>query len=727
MIYSEREIRQLFENYSDYSFVRDLIFTTKHSSAITLYSKLYSDLEEFPLLVLNPGISRDILLSIDFTECQILEICTIARTTRNLELIEFFTNLNDPMICCAVALNPKTPINILEQLIDDEKIRAAVASNISIPAEMLTKLAHNEDLKVRIAIAFNPSTPINVLKEFTRDEEIYVRAIIAINISAPNDLLNDLSQDKNVWVREMVARNISTPKEVLEKLAHDEDEIVREKVARNPSTPVYLLQKLLSDKAENVLEMLADNVSTPTELLKIFGIDKKISVRKHVASNPSTPGEVLKKLADDEVDKIREIVALNPSTPGEVLEKLAEDEEIRELVVSNRAIPVEVLRKLTAEDEEIMGIDVINNNLGSKLYFEFDDKNLGLQYIQKAAEIGQPNALASLIWINIVDDDIEIAVSNFERYGLKPNEWIKNEETRLSKFDSIDKDDIDSHIEDLRNQTSNLLSNAALAYYADNQKNKAKGLWEESNKINKNLETMLFKTLLINENGPNSDLDEITNMLNRDDLFEMISEWGSSLEKSSITGTFSAILSQLLPRLGDLVPKYEEAIIPEHDLDLFEENLKKVFPKYLEVRKGESDHRWDFLYLGSCELHCVIDPDKGNVLFVTVVLSDIEESDITELNSYLNEEESYENWFAREQENGLTQIIYGRIVPIENLLEIEDIETEFSIAASYSNNFLTVNLKNTFGGTMSSISNIPWHNYFKHTLGEDFLKELGIR
>ena len=727
MIYSEREIRQLFENYSDYSFVRDLIFTTKHSSAITLYSKLYSDLEEFPLLVLNPGISRDILLSIDFTECQILEICTIARTTRNLELIEFFTNLNDPMICCAVALNPKTPINILEQLIDDEKIRAAVASNISIPAEMLTKLAHNEDLKVRIAIAFNPSTPINVLKEFTRDEEIYVRAIIAINISAPNDLLNDLSQDKNVWVREMVARNISTPKEVLEKLAHDEDEIVREKVARNPSTPVYLLQKLLSDKAENVLEMLADNVSTPTELLKIFGIDKKISVRKHVASNPSTPGEVLKKLADDEVDKIREIVALNPSTPGEVLEKLAEDEEIRELVVSNRAIPVEVLRKLTAEDEEIMGIDVINNNLGSKLYFEFDDKNLGLQYIQKAAEIGQPNALASLIWINIVDDDIEIAVSNFERYGLKPNEWIKNEETRLSKFDSIDKDDIDSHIEDLRNQTSNLLSNAALAYYADNQKNKAKGLWEESNKINKNLETMLFKTLLINENGPNSDLDEITNLLNRDDLFEMISEWGSSLEKSSITGTFSAILSQLLPRLGDLVPKYEEAIIPEHDLDLFEENLKKVFPKYLEVRKGESDHRWDFLYLGSCELHCVIDPDKGNVLFVTVVLSDIEESDITELNSYLNEEESYENWFAREQENGLTQIIYGRIVPIENLLEIEDIETEFSIAASYSNNFLTVNLKNTFGGTMSSISNIPWHNYFKHTLGEDFLKELGIR
>jgi hypothetical protein len=168
-------------------------------------------------------------------------------------------------------------------------------------------------------------------------------------------------------------------------------------------------------------------------------------------------------------------------------------------------------------------------------------------------------------------------------------------------------------------------------------------------------------------------------------------------------------------------------ITPEHDLDLFEENLKKVFPKYLEVRKGESDHRWDFLYLGSCELHCVIDPDKGNVLFVTVVLSNIEESDITEIQTYLNEEESYETWFAREQENGLTQIIYGRIVPLENLLEIEDIETELSIAASYSNNFLTLNLQNTFGGTTSSISEIPWHKYFKHIFGEDFLNELGIK
>ena len=728
MNYSEAEIRRLFENYTNESFVRDLIYTTHQSSIFKVDSKLYSDRDEYPLLVLNPGISRDIILSIDFTECQILEICAVARTVRNLEFIEFFMNFKDPMIRFAVALNPKTPIKILTQLADDEKIRPAVASNISIPAEMLEKLAHDEKLEVRIAVAFNPSTPINVLKEFTRDEEKVLRAITSINISASNDLLVALSKDKEVWVREMVARNISTPIEVFEKLAKDEDEIVREKVANNISTPVYLLEKLASDKSEYVPEMLGENVSTPTELLKVLGKDKKVSVRMRVALNPSAPGEVLEKLAEDEDEEIRQIVALNPSTPGEVLEKLAEDEELKELVVSNRATPVEVLRRLSegsADEEERRGIDQSNHNLGHKLFYEFNNRNLGIEYIQKAAKNGEPKALYSLIWINIIDDDIKLAISNFEKYVIKSDDWIKNEESRVSKMDSVDKDDIPSYIEHYRSTTVN--SNAALAYYADNQKSKAKELWEESNKISKNLETMVFKTLLINENDSNSDLDELTNMLNKDDLFEMISEWGSSLEKSSITGTLSTILSQILPRLGALVPKYEEAIIPEHDLDLFEENLKKVFPKYLEVRKGESDHRWDFLYLGSCELYCLIEPDKGNVLFVTVVLSNIEESDITEINTYLNENESYETWFAREQENGLTQIIYGRIVPLDNLLEIEDIETELSIAASYSNNFLTLNLQNTFGGTTSSISEIPWHKYFKHIFGEDFLNELGIK
>ena len=727
MTYSEAEIRRFFENYSNEAFVRDLIYTTHQSSFFKVDSQLYSERDEYPLLVLNPGISRDIILSIDYTECQILEICAIARTVRNLEFIEFFMNFKDPMIRFAVALNPNTPIDNLTQLANDEKIRVAVASNISIPAEMIEKLAHDENLAVQIAVAFNPSTPINVLNEFARDEEKVLRAMTSLNVSASNDLLNDLSKDKEVWVREMVARNISTPIDVFERLAEDEDDIVREKVANNISTPVYLLEKLATDKSEYALEMLGGNASTPTELLKVLGKDKKVSIRMRVALNPSAPGEVLEKLAHDEDEEIRQLVALNPSTPGEVLEKLAEDEEIRELVVSNRAIPVEVLRKFIAEDEEIMGFDVINNNLGSKLYFEFDDKYLGLQYIQKAAEIGQPNALASLIWINIVDDDIEIAISNFERYVLKPNEWIKNEANRLSKFDSIDKDDFDTYIEDLRNQTSNLASNAALAYFADNQKSKAKELWKESIKINKNLEKMVYKNLLINENSLNSDLNELTNMLNKDDLFNLISDWAEALEQNSITGPFNAIISQILPRLGALVPNYEEENIPKNDLNSFEENLKKVFSKYLEVRKGERDHSWDFLYLGACELHCIIDPVKGNVLFVTVVLSDIEESDITEINTYLIEEESYENWFAREQEDGLTQIIYGRVVPLENLLEVADIETEFSIAASYSNNFLTLNLQKTFGGTTSSISSIPWHEYFKHTLGEDFLNELGIR
>jgi hypothetical protein len=131
--------------------------------------------------------------------------------------------------------------------------------------------------------------------------------------------------------------------------------------------------------------------------------------------------------------------------------------------------------------------------------------------------------------------------------------------------------------------------------------------------------------------------------------------------------------------------------------------------------------------MGASELSCIIDTDKGNVLVSAVVLKDIEKSNTHEINTYLENEEIYETWFAVEQEDGLTQIIYVRVVPLEKLLEVVDIETEFSIAASNSNNFLTRNLQNTFGGKLSSISNIPWHEFFKHTFDDGFLNELGIK
>jgi hypothetical protein len=170
-----------------------------------------------------------------------------------------------------------------------------------------------------------------------------------------------------------------------------------------------------------------------------------------------------------------------------------------------------------------------------------------------------------------------------------------------------------------------------------------------------------------------------------------------------------------------------EAIIPKQDLDKFEDNLKKSFSKYLQVRKGKQDLTWEFLYLEDCELYCSVDMDEGNVIVVTVVLSDIEKSDINEINTYLKETEFYETWFATQQEDGLTQIIYAHSIPMEKVSEVKDIETEFSIVASNSNNFLTLNLQKTFGGSTSYISNIPWHKYFKHTIDEDLLNKLGIR
>jgi hypothetical protein len=65
------------------------------------------------------------------------------------------------------------------------------------------------------------------------------------------------------------------------------------------------------------------------------------------------------------------------------------------------------------------------------LLLESGAKDEGIQLIQKAAENGQPNALATLIWINVMDDDIKLAIDNFEKCFPKTDEWVAREAERI--------------------------------------------------------------------------------------------------------------------------------------------------------------------------------------------------------------------------------------------------------------------------------------------------------
>jgi len=198
-----------------------------------------------------------------------------------------------------------------------EKDKAA-AVNPNTPVSVLEKLAEDEESLVRRGVALNPNTPVSVLEKLAEDEESLVRSGVAHNPNIPVSVLEKLAEDEESLVRSGVAHNPNTPVSVLEKLAEDEESLVREAVAHNPNTPVSVLEKLAEDEESLVREAVAHNPNTPVSVLEKLAEDEESLVREAVAHNPNTPVSVLEKLAEDEESLVREAVALSPNIAGTV-------------------------------------------------------------------------------------------------------------------------------------------------------------------------------------------------------------------------------------------------------------------------------------------------------------------------------------------------------------------------------------------------------------------------
>lgn len=161
-----------------------------------------------------------------------------------VETLRGMADTNDYFMNLDLASNPSTPWDILDKFTDfrhySSHIRAAVASNPSATKEMLYKLMKPGDPIVYKAIAENPITPLDLLEEITHKQSFEfsdfspAQAAVARNPNATRSMLVYLAGSKNYDVRAWVARNPNTPDSVLRQLAQDERWDVRDSVTRNP-------------------------------------------------------------------------------------------------------------------------------------------------------------------------------------------------------------------------------------------------------------------------------------------------------------------------------------------------------------------------------------------------------------------------------------------------------------------------------------------------------------
>lgn len=294
-------------------------------------------------------------------------------------------------------------------------LRAAVASNVSAPAWLLTLLADDSETLVRVAVAGNEAAPTKVLERLSSDTDELVRRSAAGNPAASAisfarlvfeehlqmptattedrvaELIPAINRKDNV--RLAISGNPAAPATVLDRLSQDANRIVRLSVAGNPAAPATVLDRLSGDANSFVRQAVAGNPAAAAATLERLAGDVDTRVRVGVAGNPMAPVDVLKRLSgdinrftrqyvvgdlgaamaaamaerrdfSDNIDElVRIAIAANQAAPVDFLEPLSDDADllVRLAVAANRAAPATLLERLSQDIDEAIRWTVADN------------------------------------------------------------------------------------------------------------------------------------------------------------------------------------------------------------------------------------------------------------------------------------------------------------------------------------------------------------------------------
>jgi hypothetical protein len=346
---------------------------------------------EFPSELLeNPVFSLLFLENLDLLSQMPEETaaCLLKLESVPDEFIQWGLSRNRLLILLALAMNPKTPRDDLEAMVNSRhsKVAAVAKLHMQLAPRMTTgwKNAVSSALRkrkltddylyheisqeivlweigaisesflgiletnVHTHIARNPDTPTHILQlllENIKRVTKNTRLAAAGNVNTPPSVLEQLVGDNDRQVRLAAFLNPHTPSQIIQQWYVESAAVnnpqtssqelcellesqwlpIRRGVALHQNTPVSILEKLAKAKDSQVRMAIAENQKAPKHLLEILAQDRSIVVRYAILENPSTPTSILEKLSISKNQNTRERAALSVNATPEILQELAQD------------------------------------------------------------------------------------------------------------------------------------------------------------------------------------------------------------------------------------------------------------------------------------------------------------------------------------------------------------------------------------------------------------------
>jgi hypothetical protein len=171
-------------------------------------------------------------------------------------------------------------------------------------------------------------------------------------------------------------------------------------------------------------------------------------------------------------------------------------------------------------------------------------KAAGMPMITASALAGQPHAISTLIWQNVVDDQIDEAIDNYVRCLTPAHTWIETESRRLAGIRQLPAESRHQIIDQYKYQISNFKSNAALAYLASNQEATALKMWSDAARDHGHIESRFYPIFHQKKNDPAAVMKHLSENFHPEELKSLITSLAEETKGS--TGWFKNFSNESL-------------------------------------------------------------------------------------------------------------------------------------------------------------------------------------